>query len=53
MPNEAPTLGITGATGEMGIVGDTVRRLTGHEPQILAGHLANHLESYRHLLARV
>ncbi|MEU0664713.1 SDR family oxidoreductase [Streptomyces lavendulocolor] len=38
------------ATGEMGTVADTVRRLTGHPPATLRAYLAAHPRSYAHLL---
>jgi len=38
------------ATGEAGIVSDTVPRLTGHPAQSVAQYLRNHPESYSHLL---
>jgi NAD(P)H dehydrogenase (quinone) len=38
------------ATGEAGIVSDTVPRLTGHPAQSLSEYLEKHPESYRHLL---
>ncbi len=39
------------ANGEMNVVSDAVRDLTGHEPMTLAEFLSRHPESYRHLLA--
>jgi uncharacterized protein YbjT (DUF2867 family) len=39
------------ANGELDVVGDTVRRLAGHEPQTLADLVRIHPESYRHLVA--
>ena len=38
------------ATGELATVSDAVPRLTGHPAQSLAGYLAEHPESYRHLV---
>lgn len=40
------------ATGEAGIVSDTVPRLTGHPAENLADYLKSHPESYQALLAR-
>ena len=40
------------ATGEAGIVSDTVPRLTGHPAQSVSEYLQNHPESYQHLLGR-
>jgi uncharacterized protein YbjT (DUF2867 family) len=57
-PTGAPAFTIEGwvtsyaaiATGEMGIVSDSVARLAGHDPQSLPDFLAAHPESYHHLL---
>ncbi|RST14397.1 SDR family oxidoreductase [Streptomyces sp. WAC05374] len=38
------------ATGELGTVTDTVRRLTGHAPMTLGAYLAAHPRAYAHLL---
>jgi NAD(P)H dehydrogenase (quinone) len=37
------------ATGEMGVVADTVQKLTGHPPQTLPEYLRTHPDSYAHL----
>lgn len=39
------------AAGELDVVSDTVRELTGHAPMNLSDFLGRHPESYRHLLA--
>jgi NAD(P)H dehydrogenase (quinone) len=40
------------ATGEAGVVSDSVRSLTGHAAQTVTEFLQNHPESYSHLLRR-
>jgi uncharacterized protein YbjT (DUF2867 family) len=60
-PTGAPAFAIEGwvtsyaaiATGEMGIISDAVRRLTGHEPRSLRDYLDLNPESYRHLVHRL
>lgn len=38
------------AAGEMDVVGDTVARFTGHEPQTFPAYLRRHPESYEHIV---